>query len=145
MIKGAGGPRGWRPGEKGRHAGMNEELRKTHLERITNEKARGVYDMLCDACEMRADGMTDADQMLVCDYAYGEQIKQMLQDDIAERGLGQERYNGRQKYWQENKSPAQFRAYCEQQRKILAELRLTPAGRKAEKIEIDDDFDNFPD
>ena len=95
--------------------------------------------------EILQEGMTDADQMLIHDVAYAEQVKQMLMDDIAERGLGQERYNGRQKYWQENKSPAQFRAYCEQQRKILAELRLTPAGRKAEKIEIDDDFENFPD
>ena len=124
---------------------MNEELREIHFGRITDEKARGVYDMLCDACEKRQDGITDADQMLIHDVAYAEQVKQMLMDDIAERGLGQERYNGRQKYWQENKSPAQFRAYCEQQRKILAELRLTPAGRKAERIEIDDDFENFPD
>ena len=124
---------------------MNEALRKEHFQRITDKRARHMYDRLCDACGRRAEGMTDPDQMLVADIAYAEQIKQMLMDDIAERGLGQERYNGRQKYWQENKSPAQFRAYCEQQRKILAELRLTPAGRKAERIEIDDDFENFPD
>ena len=124
---------------------MNSTLRREHFRRIEDKRARHMYDYLCDACEKRQDGSTDADQMLIHDVAYAEQVKQMLMDDIAERGLGQERYNGRQKYWQENKSPAQFRAYCEQQRKILAELRLTPAGRKAERIEIDDDFDRFPD
>ena len=124
---------------------INEELRESCFGRVTDEKARRVYDLICDACETRENGMTDADQMLVGDYAYAEQIKQMLQDDISERGLGQERSNGRQRYWQENKSPSQFRAYCEQQRKILAELRLTPAGRKAEKVDLGDDFDDFPD
>lgn len=124
---------------------MNEELREEHFRRIADERARRMYDLLCDACEKRSNGMTDADQMLIADVSYAEQVKQMLMDDIAERGLGQERYNGRQKYWAENKSPAQLRAYTEQQRKHLAELRLTPTGRKAATVEIDDDFDKFPD
>ena len=68
---------------------INEELRESCFGRVTDEKARRVYDLICDACETRENGMTDADQMLVGDYAYAEQIKQMLQDDIAERGLGQ--------------------------------------------------------
>ena len=122
---------------------MNEAMRDQHFDRISNEKARAVYDALCDACERRPGGMTDADQMLVGDVAYAEQVKQMLMDDIATRGLGCERWNGRQKYWQENKSPAQLRAYCDQQRKHLAELRLTPNGRKAAPVEISDDFDSF--
>lgn len=122
---------------------MNEAMRDQHFDRISNEKARAVYDALCDACERRPGGMTDADQMLVGDVAYAEQVKQMLMDDIATRGLGCERSNGRQKYWQENKSPAQLRAYCDQQRKHLAELRLTPNGRKAAPVEIPDDFDSF--
>ena len=69
----------------------------------------------------------------------------VLVEDIATRGIGQERYNGRQKYWQDNKSLAHLRSYCDQQRKLLAELRLTPNGRRAESIDIDDDFDSFPD
>lgn len=124
---------------------MNEELRTRHFERITDEKAMALYDMLCDACEKRPGGMSDPDQMLVADIAYAEQVKQMLMDDIKTRGLGQERWNGRQKYWQDNKSPAQLRAYCDQQRKHLAELKLTPAGRKAASMDIDDGFDDFPD
>lgn len=124
---------------------MNAALRKEHFQRITDRRARHMYDRLCDACEKRAEGMTEPDQMLVADVAYAEQVKQLLMDDIAERGLGQERYNGRQKYWQENKSPAQLRAYCEQQRKHLGELKLTPCKRLAAAVEIDDDFDTFPD
>ncbi|MBR4711510.1 MAG: hypothetical protein IKP10_05710 [Clostridia bacterium] len=124
---------------------MNEELREEHWQRITDEKARRVYDLLCAACEKREGGMTDADQLLVADVAYAEQVKQLLMDDILARGLGQERWNGRQKYWQENKSPAQLRAYQDQQRKHLAELRLTPGGRKAAAVPIEDDFDAFPD
>ena len=124
---------------------MNEELRARHFERITDERAQAMYDMLCDACEKRPGGMSDPDQLLVADIAYAEQVKQMLMEDIKTRGLGQERWNGRQKYWQDNKSPAQLRAYCDQQRKHLAELKLTPAGRKAASMDIDDGFDDFPD
>ena len=124
---------------------MNESMRETHFERITDEKARRVYDALIDACERRVGGMTDPDQMLVADYAYAEQVKGVLMDDIAKRGIGQERSNGRQRYWQDNKSLAGLRSFCDQQRKQLAELRLTPSSRKAESVSIDDDFDNFPD
>ncbi len=124
---------------------MNEALREEHFQRITDKKARIVYDYLCDACEKRPDGMTDPDQMLVADVAYIEQVKIKLVEDIAARGIGKEVHNGRQTYWQDNKSLGHFRAYCDQHRKLLAELRLTPNGRKAANVPIDDDFDKFPD
>lgn len=122
---------------------MNDEMREEHFRRIESEAARAMYDRLCAACDERPGGMSPADQMIVADIAYEEQVKQLLMDDIVRRGLGQERYNGRQKYYQENKSPAQYRAFCDQQRKQLAELRLTPASRKAEQVQLEDDFDNF--
>lgn len=122
---------------------MNEQMREEHFRRIESEAARAMYDRLCAACDERPGGMSAADQMLVADVAYEEQVKQLLMDDIVRRGLGQERYNGRQKYYQENKSPAQYRAFCDQQRKQLAELRLTPASRKAEQVQLEDDFDAF--
>jgi hypothetical protein len=124
---------------------MNDQMKREHFKRITDLAARRMYNRLCDACEKRPDGMTDPDQMLVADVAYAEQMKQILMQDIADRGIGQERYNGRQRYWQENKSPAQYRACCEQQRKHLAELKLTPGGRKAQTVKVEDDFDTFPD
>ena len=122
---------------------MNTGLKKEHWQRITDPDARRMYGRLCEACEERAGGITDADQMIVADIAYAEQIKGMLQRDIAERGIGKEVRNGRQTYWQENKSLAQLRGYVESQRKLLNELRLTPNGRKAASVEIDDDFDAF--
>ena len=122
---------------------MNEELKRRHMETITHESAVEMYEKLCAACEQREGGMTDADQMLVADIARAEQIKQSLLDDIAKRGIGQERSNGRQKYWQENRSVAQVRAYAEQQRKHLSELRLTPNSRKAASVLMDDEFADF--
>lgn len=124
---------------------MNEALRAEHFERITDEKARNMYDYLCDACEKRPDGMTDPDQMLVADVAYLEQVKGQLAADITQRGIGREVRNGRQTYYQENKSVAQYRAHSDQQRKHLAELRLSPAGRKAASVQMSkkDGFDEF--
>jgi hypothetical protein len=122
---------------------MNNALRKEHFQRITDKRARHMYDRVCDACDRRPEGITDADQMLAADIAYAEQIKQMLMDDVAQRGIGQERYNGRQKYWQENKSLTQLRSFSDQQRKHLAELKLTPAKRHSVAVDIDDDFDDF--
>ncbi len=124
---------------------MNNALKREHFQRITDPRARRMYNRLCDACEKREEGLTDPDQMLVADVAFAEQMKQILMDDITARGIGQERSNGRQRYWQENKSPAQLRAFSEQQRKHLAELKLTPAKRHAAAVEINDDFDAFPD
>ena len=124
---------------------MNTALKKENFKLITDAAARRMYNRLCAACESRPDGMTDADQMLIADVAYAEQMKQQLMADVNERGIGQERYNGRQRYWQENKSPAQIRQLSEQQRKHLNELRLTPRGRRAAAAEYEDDFDRFPD
>ena len=122
---------------------MNTGLKKEHWQRITDPDARRMYGRLCDACERRPGGITDADQMIVADISYMEQIKGILQQDIAERGIGKEVRNGRQTYWQDNKSLAHLRAYSESQRKLLAELRLTPNGRKAASVELDDDFETF--
>ena len=122
---------------------MNTGLKKEHWQRITDADARRMYGRLCDACERRPGGITDADQMIVADISYMEQIKGILQQDIADRGIGKEVRNGRQTYWQDNKSLAHLRAYSESQRKLLAELRLTPNGRKAASVELDDDFETF--
>lgn len=122
---------------------MNESMKAMHMQTITEANAVRIYEALSEACEMREGGMTDADQMLIADIARAEQIKQALIADIAARGIGSERSNGRQRYWQENKSVAQVRAYAEQQRKHLSELRLTPTSRKAAPIAVDDEFATF--
>lgn len=122
---------------------MNEELKKRHFESILDEDVRCLYVSLCSACTGREGGMTDADQVLVADVARAEQIKKLLIEDIQKRGIGREYTNGRQRYYQENKSLAALRAQCEAQRKHLAELRLTPNSRKAQQAAIEDEFAEF--
>lgn len=122
---------------------INETLRDEHFETIVDERARRMYDYLCDACEKRDGGMQGADQLLIGDVAYMEQVKNLLRESIREKGIGKEARNGRQTYFAENKSLQQFRSYCDQQRKLLAELKLTPAGRKAATGPVDDEFDSF--
>lgn len=122
---------------------MNSDLKKIHLKKLTDKDAQSLYDRLCAACEERDGGMTDSDQMIVADVCQAEQIKLLLISDIALRGIGQQRENGRQQYYEENKSLAQFRQFCESQRKGLSELRLTPSSRKAAVVEIDDEFSAF--
>ena len=142
-MDGTGAAGGGRFGKKEGLKMVNDALRDEHFLTITEDGARHAYDYLCRACDSRPDGLTDADQMLIADYAYAEQVKAQLMRDIRERGIGQERYNGRQKYWADNKSLAHYRAYADQQRKHLAELKLTPRGRGAQQVSIEDDFDNF--
>ena len=122
---------------------IDESLRKEHFEIIQDDKARKMYDYLCMECEKRTGGMIGADQLLVYDVAYMEQVKTMLRESIAQKGIGKEVRNGRQTYFAENKSLQQFRSYCDQQRKLLSELKLTPTGRKAAESSADDEFDAF--
>lgn len=122
---------------------MNTELKNMHMKSIEDPAAVSMYDMLCDACEGRDGGMTDTDQMLIADAARLEQTKQILIEDIKVRGIGQERKNGSQRYYQENKSIASLRSVMEQQRKLLSELRLTPNSRKADVVAVNDEFSEF--
>lgn len=123
---------------------MNADLREEHFKTLIDPLAKEAYDLLLDACEKREGGATDADQMLIYAYARSEDIKQICIEDMAKNGLGKERYNGRQHYFQENKAIGHERAAAEQQRKILNDLRLTPLARKALPVSIDEDqFENF--
>lgn len=122
---------------------MNDTLKAMHMETITGTTAIAFYYLLCEACEEREGGMMDADQLIVADYAYMEQIKQELLGDVAERGIMVEFKNGKQHMIVENKSVQQIRTIMDQQRKHLSELRLTPGSRKAAPIILDDEFGNF--
>lgn len=123
---------------------MNEELKTLHLQSISHPMAIDAYERLSAACESRAGGMSESEQMLIADYCRAEDVKQLMLADIAKRGLGKEKANGRQSYWQKNESVPGLRAQVEQQRKILNELKLTPASRKLDAVPVeDDDFDKF--
>ena len=123
---------------------MDEMIRARDFAVVTDERARDVYDRLCAACDAREGGMTVADQQVIGDYARAEQLKYLLDADILTRGIGKERHNGRQTYWEENKSIGRRQSTIEQQRKLLAELKLSAQSRKADTAPVVvDDFDEF--
>lgn len=122
---------------------MNAEMREQHMQQITDPVAVSCYERICRACESRPEGMSDQDQMLVADVATLEQLKQQLYADIRLRGVVEDWHNGRQRMKRENKSIQSARMLMEQQRKHLAELRLTPTSRKAAAVTIDDEFADF--
>lgn len=123
---------------------MDERIRERDFAVVTDARARDIYDRLCAACDAREGGMTVADQQVIGDYARAEQLKYLLDADILERGIGKERHNGRQSYWEENKSIARRQSTIEQQRKLLAELKLSAQSRKADVAPVVvDDFDEF--
>lgn len=123
---------------------MDKVLMERDFKVVTDDRARDVYLRLCGACDAREGGMQVADQQLIGDYARAEQLKYMLDDDIIARGIGKERHNGRQSYWEENKSISRRQATIEQQRKLLAELKLSAQSRKADVAPVVvDDFDEF--
>lgn len=122
---------------------MNNALKTMHMETITDKTAIMFYNILCAACEEREGGMMNADQLIVGDYAYMEQMKQGLLRDVAKRGEMVEFKNGKQNMIVENKSVQQIRSLLDQQRKHLSELRLTPSSRRAAPVILDDDFGSF--
>ena len=122
---------------------MNTELRKQHMEQITDPVTIRCYDRLCEACASRQEGISDQDQMLIADIANMEQLKQQLFEDIRTRGVVEDFHNGRQRMKRENKSVATARMLMDQQRKHMSELRLTPNSRKAAQVPVNDEFDEF--
>lgn len=123
---------------------MNADLRTRHMAQIEDASAIALYDMLCEACDSRATGMTDAEQVLVADVAMLEQLKQQLYADIKQRGVMTNFRNGRQHMILENKAVASVKSVMDQQRKHLAELRLTPNSQKSQLVPIKTDgFDEF--
>lgn len=129
---------------------MNEELKKLHMAQLTDPDAdapdpaaASMYDRLCAACAKRTEGLSDQDQMLIADIATMERLKQQLYADIRKRGVVEDFRNGRQRMMRDNKSVQHVRMLMDQQRRHLAELRLTPNSKKAASVPLDDGFDDF--
>lgn len=129
---------------------MNSELKRAHMQQLTDPDMEQpdaalvqMYESLCAACEKRPEGMNDQDQMMVADITTMEKLKQQLYADIRKRGVVEDFRNGRQRMMRDNKSVQNVRMLMDQQRKHLAELRLTPNSRKAAPVSLDDGFDDF--
>lgn len=123
---------------------MNQQLREICKDQVTSENALALYDSLC---AQLGQNLTNGAQHIIGDICVLEQFKQDLYADIKKRGSVASFKNGRQEMSIVNKSGPQIRQYMEQQRKLLGELKLTPAslsvkassGGTAKK----DDFENF--
>lgn len=118
-------------------------LKEQHFEYIKDERARNVYERLEAACAARSGEASDAEMCLIADYALGEQLKREFIDDIAKRGINVTVKNYRQSYVKQNDSLGLLKGVQDQQRRILKELRLTPASRGAAEATVGDEFDEF--
>lgn len=112
-----------------------EPLHRRHLESLKYPESREMYDRTLALCQERPDGVKAADLDMIFDLCAAEDVKRELQDDIRRRGVVVETRNGRQVFRKENPSMARMCRYAELQRKIRADLRLTPAKRVPQEEE----------
>jgi len=104
---------------------MNQQLREICKQQVTNDSALTLYDSLC---AQLGPMLTNGAQHIIGDIAVLEQFKQDLYADIKKRGSVASFKNGKQEMSIVNKSGPQIRQYMEEQRKLLGELKLTPAS-----------------
>ncbi len=118
-------------------------LKERHLQELSSENAKDIYARLYAAVERRDGEVSDGCLMLIMDYCRIEQLKELLNQDIAERGLGREVHNYRQTFYRENESVGKLHKCIDQQRKLLGDLKLTPASRKDAEAPLDDELSRF--
>lgn len=106
---------------------------------ITRKYARDMFALLTQELEAM-NQLNDRTIMIVDNMVLLEQIKGALVDDIRKRGAVELFKNGSQEMYRQNKSVSEIAKIVEQQRKLQAELKLTPASEKrvAKAVEGDD-------
>lgn len=127
---------------------IDEALRQRHLAALATPEGREMYERTIAQCFLRPGGVTATDQDMIYDLCSAEDMKQALAADIKKRGAVVETRNGRQVFHKENPSMARMCRYTELQRKIRADLKITPAKRAQdtemeEEPESADAFESF--
>lgn len=103
-----------------------------------------LYEEIYAALERQKGHALDVtDAVRLMDYCRLERLKEKADADIQERGLGRMEYNGRQKYWKDNKNTVLILKYMAQQDKILKALGITNPGLGDESGGDADDDDEF--
>ena len=124
---------------------IDSSLRQRHLDSLKYPESRAMYDRTLALCRDRPDGVQGTDLDMIFDLCTAEDVKHDLKEDIKKRGVVVETRNGRQVFAKENPSMARLCRYTELQRKIRADLKITPAKRAApeeeQPEEEEDDFD----
>jgi P27 family predicted phage terminase small subunit len=110
---------------------------------IKNKEAKKLFQILIQELE-KENNLNDRTLMIVDNMVLLEQLKQEHMEDIKQRGVMELFKNGSQEMFRENKSVDKILKIVEQQRKLQAELKLTPASEKkvTEVVEVDD-FEKF--
>lgn len=91
-----------------------------------------------------ADNLNDRTIMIVDNMVLLEQLKYDHLDDIKKRGVVELFENGSQVMYRQNKSVDAVLKIVEQQRKLQAELKLTPASdKRVMEVVAVDEFEKF--
>lgn len=122
---------------------MDIDLREKAFEKLQREETRTLYDGLVDQYENLYGPLDRSAQLLIESIAVAEEQKLECVEDIQKHGAVEMFYQGRQSLRRENPAVRIAQKVCEQQRKALAELKLTPNSRKAAPDAGDDAFDAF--
>src|SRR5690606_36525625 len=93
---------------------------------IRRKAAKDLFKIIVAELEKESN-LNERTILIVDNLALLEQMKQQLLDDIKERGVVELFKNGSQEMFRDNKSVDKILKIVEQQRKLLAELQLTPA------------------
>lgn len=110
---------------------------------IKRKAAKEMFNILVQVLE-EEDNLNDKTMIIVNNMVLLEELKQQHLDDIKKRGVVEWFENGSQQMWRENKSVGNVLKIVEQQRKLQAELKLTPASdKRVTEVVVEDEFDNF--
>lgn len=91
--------------------------------RLISARAKDFYSRLIE--QVGAERMITASiENMISDIAYLEQLKESFEADIEKRGATELFQQGRQRLYRENKSVAGLCRATDQQRKLLAALKL---------------------
>jgi P27 family predicted phage terminase small subunit len=110
---------------------------------IKHKEAKKLFQIIVQELE-KENALNDRTMMIVDNIVLLEQLKQEHMDDIKERGVVELFKNGSQEMFRENKSVVKILKIVEQQRKLQAELKLTPASeKKITEVVTVDEFEEF--
>jgi P27 family predicted phage terminase small subunit len=110
---------------------------------IKHKEAKKMFEIITQELEKEGN-LNDRTLMIVDNMVLLEQLKQEHFEDIKQRGVVEHFVNGSQEFFRENKSVDKILKIVEQQRKLQAELKLTPASdKRVSEVVAVDDFEDF--
>ncbi|MFW5438754.1 P27 family phage terminase small subunit [Paenibacillus apiarius] len=110
---------------------------------ITRKPAKEMFDIVANELQ-KENNMNERTLMIVDNMVLLEQLKHQHLDDIKKRGVVELFENGSQVMYRQNKSVDAVLKIVEQQRKLQAELKMTPASdKKVLEVVAVDEFEKF--